>query len=29
MQQGFDLNESTFSCASAINWGNNLVPASG
>ena len=21
-------NESTLSCASAINWGNNLVPAS-
>lgn len=28
MQQGYDLNDSTFSCASAINWGNNLVPAS-
>ena len=28
MQQGYDLNESTLSCASAINWGNNLVPAS-
>lgn len=28
MQQGHHLNESTLSCASAINWGNNLVPAS-
>ena len=28
MQQGYGLNESTLSCASAINWGNNLVPAS-
>lgn len=27
MQQGYDLNDSTLSCASAINWGNNLVPA--
>ena len=27
MQQGYGLNESTLSCASAINWGNNLVPA--
>ena len=27
MQRGFDLNESTLSAASAINWGNNLVPA--
>ena len=28
LQQGFDLDDSTLSCASAINWGNNLVPAS-
>ncbi len=28
MQQGYDIDESTLSCASAINWGNNLVPAS-
>ena len=28
MQQGYGLNDSTLSCASAINWGNNLVPAS-
>ena len=27
MQQGHALNDSTLSCASAINWGNNLVPA--
>ena len=27
LQQGFSLNDSTLSCASAINWGNNLVPA--
>ena len=27
MQQGYALNDSTLSCASAINWGNNLVPA--
>ena len=27
MQQGYTLNDSTLSCASAINWGNNLVPA--
>lgn len=27
LQQGYTLNESTLSCASAINWGNNLVPA--
>ena len=27
LQQGFALNDSTLSCASAINWGNNLVPA--
>ena len=27
MQRGFALNESTLSAASAINWGNNLVPA--
>ncbi|MBR6372090.1 MAG: hypothetical protein IKS20_02805, partial [Victivallales bacterium] len=27
MQRGFGLNESTLSAASAINWGNNLVPA--
>ena len=28
MQQGYALDDSTLSCASAINWGNNLVPAS-
>lgn len=28
MQRGYQLNDSTLSCASAINWGNNLVPAS-
>ena len=28
LQQGYALNDSTLSCASAINWGNNLVPAS-
>ena len=28
MQRGYELNDSTLSCASAINWGNNLVPAS-
>ena len=28
MQQGYGLDDSTLSCASAINWGNNLVPAS-
>ncbi len=28
MQLGYGLNDSTLSCASAINWGNNLVPAS-
>ena len=27
LQQGFSLDESTLTCASAINWGNNLVPA--
>ncbi len=27
MQRGYSLNESTLSAASAINWGNNLVPA--
>lgn len=27
LQQGFALDDSTISCASAINWGNNLVPA--
>ena len=27
MQRGFALNNSTLSAASAINWGNNLVPA--
>ena len=27
LQQGFNLDDSTLSCASAINWGNNLVPA--
>jgi len=27
LQQGYDLDESTLSAASAINWGNNLVPA--
>ena len=27
LQQGFALDDSTLSCASAINWGNNLVPA--
>ena len=27
LQQGYTLNESTLSAASAINWGNNLVPA--
>ena len=27
MQQGRALNESTLTAASAINWGNNLVPA--
>jgi len=27
MQRGFALNESALSVASAINWGNNLVPA--
>ena len=28
LQQGFALDDSTLSVASAINWGNNLVPAS-
>ena len=27
LQRGFKLNDSTLSAASAINWGNNLVPA--
>ena len=27
LQQGFALNDSTLSASSAINWGNNLVPA--
>ena len=27
MQRGFALNDSTLTAASAINWGNNLVPA--
>ena len=27
LQRGFELNDSTLSAASAINWGNNLVPA--
>ena len=27
MQQGFLLNDSTITVTSAINWGNNLVPA--
>lgn len=27
MQQGYRLNDSTLTAASAINWGNNLVPA--
>ena len=27
MQRGFALNESTLAAASAINWGNNLAPA--
>ena len=27
LQQGYQLNDSTLSCASAINWGNNLVPS--
>ena len=27
LQQGFSLADSTLTCASAINWGNNLVPA--
>ena len=27
LQQGFALDDSTLTCASAINWGNNLVPA--
>lgn len=27
MQQGFRLNDSTITMTSAINWGNNLVPA--
>ena len=27
LQRGFSLNDSTLSAASAINWGNNLVPA--
>ena len=27
LQLGYSLDDSTLSCASAINWGNNLVPA--
>jgi hypothetical protein len=27
LQRGFALNDSTLSAASAINWGNNLVPS--
>ena len=27
MQQGYSINDSTFTAGSAINWGNNLVPA--
>ena len=27
MQRGFGVNDSTLSAASAINWGNNLVPS--
>ena len=27
MQQGYAINDSTFTAGSAINWGNNLVPA--
>ena len=27
LQQGFDLDDSTITAASAISWGNNLVPA--
>ena len=27
LQQGYSIDDSTISCASAINWGNNLVPA--
>ena len=27
VQQGHALDDSTLTCASAINWGNNLVPA--
>ncbi len=27
LQQGFSLDDSTLTAASAINWGNNLVPA--
>ncbi|MBO7683421.1 MAG: hypothetical protein J6T51_01700 [Kiritimatiellae bacterium] len=26
-QQGYSINDSTFTAGSAINWGNNLVPA--
>ncbi len=28
VQRGYGVNESTLTAASAINWGNNLVPAS-
>lgn len=28
VQQGFDLNQSTLTAASALMWGNNLTPAS-
>ncbi len=27
LQQGYKINDSTLTAASAINWGNNLVPA--
>lgn len=27
MQQGYSIDDSTFTAGSAINWGNNLVPA--
>ncbi len=28
MQQGYEVNENTLTAASALNWGNNLAPAS-
>jgi hypothetical protein len=28
VQQGYDLNQSTLTAASALMWGNNLTPAS-